>query len=132
MLLDEGLRHADERFRLRAEEAGGLDLRLEFRRRRPRERARVRVALKERGGDAIHPLVRALRRENRRDEQLVGRLEVQLGVGVGVLSLERRHDPARFRRGLGRLGGFCGPFRHKVILSLSVPRPSSLVLSPLS
>ena len=68
-----------------AEEAGGLDLRLELRGRRPRQRACVGVAAEERRRDLVDALVGALRRKDRRDEQLVGVREVELGVGVGML-----------------------------------------------
>ena len=56
--------------------------------RRLRERTRVGIALEERRRDLVHALVGALRREDRRDEQLVRRRVMQLGVGVGVLRLE--------------------------------------------
>ncbi len=82
VVLRQRRRHADEGTGLRAEEAGGLDLRLELGGRRPRERAGVGISLEQRRRDLVDALVGALRRENRRDEQLVRRREIQLGVGI--------------------------------------------------
>jgi hypothetical protein len=92
--LDERGRHAGQRLRLGTEEAGGLYLRLELGRRRLREGARVGVPLEERRRDAIDALVGALRRENRRDEQLVGIPEVELGERARMLTLEFLEDLA--------------------------------------
>jgi hypothetical protein len=90
--------HARQGSRFRAEEPRRLDLRLELRRRRPGERPRVGVAAEERRRDLVDPFVRALRGENRRDEQLVRVREVQFGVGTGVLRRELLQDPARAGR----------------------------------
>ena len=72
---------------------------IQFRGRRLVQRRGVRIALEQRRRDLVDALVGALGRENRRDQQFVGILEVQLGVGVGMLPFELRHDPARLRRG---------------------------------
>lgn len=88
VVLDERGGHADERFGLRTEETGRLDLRLELRGRRARQRPRVRIAREERRRDFVDALVRALRRQNRRDEQLVRIAEVKLGKGARMLTLE--------------------------------------------
>ena len=108
-------RHAHERPRLRAEEACRLNLRLELLGRRPRERAGVRVSLEERGRDLVDALVGALRGEDRRDEQLVRRREVQLGIGIRVLLCERRQYAANLRRrlrGLRHARARRGALRH--------------------
>ena len=89
-----------ERLRLRAEETGGVNLRLELRRRRLRERARVGIALEQRRRDQVHALIGRLRREDRRDQQLEGVAVVELGVGVRMLRLERVEDVPRLGGGL--------------------------------
>ena len=121
MGLDDFGRHAQERARLRTKEPGRLDLRLELAGRRARERVRVRVAAEERGRDLVDPLVGALRREDRRDEQLVGVGEMQLGVGVRVLRAELFQDASGFRRRLRWCGHALArsrAFRHAVNCSL--------------
>ena len=92
--LDESVGHSGERLRLGPEEAGRLNLRFELVGRRPRQRARVRISLEEGRRDAIDPLVGALRRQNRRDEQLVRVAEVELGERARVLALELLEDLA--------------------------------------
>ena len=67
---------------------------------------RRRESLEEGGRGEVHALVGALRRENHRHEQLVGRLEVQFGIGRGhmlgeptddsVVSLSQGHTRYRF------------------------------------
>ncbi|HEX2444322.1 MAG TPA: hypothetical protein VHJ77_10295 [Vicinamibacterales bacterium] len=94
MLLDERDRHAGERLRFHPEEAGGLNLGLELRRGCPGQRARVRVSFEERRRDLVDALVGALRRQDRRDEQLVGTAEVELGERARVLTLELFEDLA--------------------------------------
>ena len=54
VLLDEGARGADDRFRLRAEEAGGVNLRLEVFRRGLRQRRGVGIAREERRRHQVH------------------------------------------------------------------------------
>ena len=66
-------RHAEERARLRAEEAGRLDLRLELVGRGARERRGVGIAREERRRDLVDALIGALRGQNRRDQELVRR-----------------------------------------------------------
>jgi hypothetical protein len=101
--LDEGVGHSGERLRLGPEEAGRLNLRLELVGRRPRQRACVRISLEESRRDPIDALVGALRRQNRRDEQLVRIAEVELGERARVLALELLEDladpPARLHAG---------------------------------
>ncbi len=97
MGLDDLGRHTQERTRLGAEEPGRLNLRLELVGRRPGERAGVRVAAEERRRDLIDALVGALRRQDRRDQELVGVREMQLGVGVRVLRARVASGCAAFR-----------------------------------
>ena len=99
--------------RLGAEEAGGLDLRFEFRDGRARERARVRIAREERRRDHVHALIGALRGEDRRDQQLVRVREVEFGVGIRVLGREL----ARMRRvsAGGRGDAACGDGLHATV-----------------
>ena len=89
----------------------GLDL---FQARR-RQRARVWVAGEQRRGDAVDPRIGGLRREDRRDEQLVGIAVVQLRVRAGVLPVEPRDDASADR---GRLAGAKAGHRG----TLQVPR----------
>lgn len=86
--------HAGQRLRLGSEEAGRLNLRLQLRGRGLRQRAGVRVSREEGRRDSIDALVRALRRENRGDEQLVRIAEVELGERAGMLALELFEDLA--------------------------------------
>src|SRR5207247_3805017 len=94
------LRHAQQRLRFRAVEAGRMKLRLELRGRGARERARVGVAREERRRHQIHARVGRLRGQDRRDEQLERRRIVQLGVRVRMLRLERIQNPSRVARAL--------------------------------
>jgi hypothetical protein len=96
-------RHAGERFGLGAEEAGRLNLRLELGGGRPVQRRRVWIALEQRRRDLVHALVGALRGENRRDQELVRRGEVKLGIRAGMLALELLHDGTRVSPRLRRL-----------------------------
>ena len=57
------------------------------------------IALEQRRRDLVDPLVGALRRQDRRDEQLVRRREIQLGVGAGMLAFELLQDRPRVGRG---------------------------------
>jgi hypothetical protein len=59
--LDNRGRHPEERSGLGTKEPGGLNLRLEFRRRRLRERGGVRVTREESRRDPVDALVGALR-----------------------------------------------------------------------
>jgi len=104
MFVDDGCGHSNKRPRFRAEEAGGLNLRLEFVSRCARERTRIRIPLEQRRCDLIDALVGALRRQDRRNEQLVGVGVMEFGVGVGVLAAERLHDPPRVGGRFGRRG----------------------------
>ena len=63
-------------------------------------RARVRVAPEERGRHQVHALVRGLRGENRRDQQLERVRVVQLGVRSGMLTFERVENAPRVGRRL--------------------------------
>ncbi len=57
----------------------------------------VGIALEERRRHLVHALVGALRRQDRRDEQLVGVREMQLGIGAGMLFGELLENVARRR-----------------------------------
>jgi hypothetical protein len=94
VLLHERARHSGERLRFHPEEAGGLNLGLELRCRRLRQRAGVRISREERRRDLVDALVGALRRQDRRDEQLVGVAEVKLGERARMLTLELFEDLA--------------------------------------
>jgi hypothetical protein len=108
--LDEGRGHAQKRPGLRAEEAGRHDLRLELARRGGGERLGVRIPAEERRRDLVHARVGALRAQDRRDEQLIGVPEMQLGVRAGMLLAERGQHPPR-RRGVERGSGIGRPLR---------------------
>src|SRR5581483_3762574 len=109
MLGDESLRHAEQRLRLRAKKPGGVDQRFELRRRRLRERLRVRIFLEQHRRDQVDARVGRLRRQDRRDEQLERVPVMQLGVGVGMLRLERIEDLARLASGLQWIGPLFQP-----------------------
>jgi hypothetical protein len=89
---DQSGSHPGERFRFGSKEARGLYLRLELGGRRARQRARIWVAFEERRRHTVHTLVGALRRQNRRDEQLVRIAEVELGERARMLGLELFED----------------------------------------
>ena len=98
MLGDESLRHANERFRLLAEETGREDDRLELARRGFRERSRVGVLVKQRRRHHVHARVGRLRRKDRRHEQLERISIMQLRIGVRMLLRECFDDsPRRLR-----------------------------------
>ena len=92
MLVDEHLRHADERLRLLPKEAGRDDQLFELRRLRLHQRARIGVALEQRRRHQVHPRIGRLRRQHRRRQQLERRPVVELGVGVRMLRRQRVDD----------------------------------------
>src|SRR5262245_65721562 len=87
VLVLERLRHRDDRAGLRAIEAGRADFLLERGRLGPSVIACPGVLLEQSGRDHVHALVRALRREDRGDQELEWSLEVErdLGVWIGLL-----------------------------------------------
>lgn len=92
----ETLRHPEQAPRLRVEEAGGADQCLERFGVGHRERRRIRIGGEDRRGDLVDPLVRALRREDRRHEQLEGVLvteRAELGCGSRVRLGQPRRRP---------------------------------------
>ena len=107
MLVDERLRHADEARdfirKNRSAESAARALRVSAR----GERAGVRIAREQRGRDLVHARVGALRRQDRRHEQLVRRSEVQLGPGVRDAALSRRSRDRAARDA----GAACGRVR---------------------
>ena len=111
MMFDERARHSHERSRLRAEEARRVNQRLQLVGRRLGERGGVRIAREQRRRDAIDAGVGGLRRQNRRDEQLIGVLVVELGVGAGMLALQLPEDGQGASRAvtLGQRCLFSGP-----------------------
>src|SRR5687768_13922341 len=104
VVLDHLARHPDERSGFRAEETGGLDLRLEFVGGRLRERRSVGIALEQCRRHLVDAFVRALRREDRRNQQLVGVGEVQFSVRIRMLRRKRREDLLRISGSLRRFG----------------------------
>ena len=108
VIRDQRLRHAEERFRLGAEESGRVNLRLELRRCGPGERARVGVALEQCRRHRVDERVGGLRGQDRRRQQLERRREVQLGVGAGMLRLELVEDLARLSWRFHRRGVVSG------------------------
>src|SRR6185436_13193663 len=92
VIVDQRLRHADQRLRLLAEEPCRVDRFLEVRRLRLGERPRIRISLEERRRDHVDARIGRLGRQHRGDEELVGVLVLQLGVGVRMLRLEQVED----------------------------------------
>src|SRR6266850_2255415 len=92
VLFEQRLRHRDDRAGLRAIKAGRADLLLERGRLGQGIVARRRVLLEEGRGDHVDPLVRALGRENRGDEELEWIPEVEGDLGVGIGLLQRAND----------------------------------------
>src|SRR6266508_2912308 len=88
MSFDYSRRHSKQALRLVAKKTGAPDHLLESLDLGTREIARTWKCAKELRRYHVDPLVGALRAENRRDEQLKRRLEVELGSCVGVLALE--------------------------------------------
>src|ERR1017187_3370028 len=84
VLLDERLRHAAQGLRLRVEKARRTDDVLEGAGRRRRERGGVGEAPEDLGSHLIHARVRALRREDGRDEELERTPEIERARGVRV------------------------------------------------
>src|SRR4029077_5285653 len=94
VLVEERVRHRDDRAGLRAVEAGGADLFLEDGRARSSVVVRGPVLFEKGGRDLIHALVRALCGENGRDEQFEWIPEVEGDLGVGIGFLQRANDLA--------------------------------------
>src|SRR5689334_10356661 len=113
MTVNERARHPDDALGLVAEEPGALDDLLDVLLLRARERFDRWIAREQDGRDHVDTLVGALRAQDRRDEQLKRRLEIELAVRVRV---ERREalvrdggvsgrTSFRFRRTLRSLDG---------------------------
>jgi hypothetical protein len=92
VLIDKLPGHSDERLGLLAEKTSRQNQLFELGGRCRRQRPSVRVAGKESWRDYVYALVRRLRRQDGRDEQLERVAIVQLGVGVGVLLCQRPND----------------------------------------
>src|SRR5665213_379211 len=89
-------------FRLVAEKTGGLDDLFNFREWRVRKILGTAVFFEKFRRDDVHALVRALRGQNRGDEQLQRIGKVQFAVGVWISPLERGDD---FHRAILSGGG---------------------------
>jgi len=101
MLSDKAARGIDDVFRLHAIEAARLDDLLDIRLIGKGKRLRIGVAGEERRGREVYPCVRALRRENDRDQQLERILVVEGGDRMRVGRREdrefgRRDGPGHF------------------------------------
>jgi hypothetical protein len=105
MAQHQSLGAAQDVARFVAEEAGAADHVLELERFGLGERTRVGIACEERRRHHVDAGIGALRREDRRDEQLQRRLVQQGAVGVRVSRLEPRDD---FASPCGAVG--CGLF----------------------
>lgn len=92
VLLDQCGRHPDQRLRLRAEEAGRVDLRLEFVGRRLGQCRRIRIPLEQRRRDHVHALIGRLRRQDGGRQQLEGVREMEFRVSARMLLVERIED----------------------------------------
>ena len=100
--LDEGAAEALERLRLVAEEAGGLDERLElFASGICRVVRGGRAGREERRRHHVDAHVGALRREDRRDQELERVAVVEGAMAAGVGGLETREDLGGARRARG-------------------------------
>src|SRR5229473_1876453 len=82
-----------QRFRLVPEEAGRDDKPFDSFRRRRRHRCNIGNFSKERRRNAVDTLVGALRRENRRDQALPRRLEVEADARFGIETRKRTGKP---------------------------------------
>src|SRR5262249_44946469 len=102
MLSAQGVGHPDDGTRLGAIEAGRADLRLEGGWRQPRPVGRGAVLLEEIRRHLVHTLVRALGRENRRDQKLEWIAEVERDLRVGIGALEEPDDFSRSRFPFGQ------------------------------
>lgn len=96
MALDEGLPTTPNRLGLVAVKTCRMDEPLELGQLGSRQRRRIGEASKQFGRHAIDPLISALRREDRGNQQLQRRLKVQLAVGIGIASSKLRKDSLGF------------------------------------
>ena len=86
--------------RLVAKESGALDRLFQTRQRQFRQVVRRRITAKQLRRHLVHSLVGALRRQNRRHEQLHGRFELQGALRVRILRATASRFAERRRRGL--------------------------------
>jgi hypothetical protein len=93
--LDENPACAANILGFRVEESGRADDRLEFPRFRAEDRLGRGESREKFRRDEVHPFVGALRREDRRDEELKGRLVAEGAVRVGVAPMEGAGDLVR-------------------------------------
>jgi len=110
VLCHDCLRHSDQALGLVAEEPGGLDDLFELRLSSLSQGSHIGISGEQDRGHQIHPRIGALRREDRRAEQLKGIAMVQRAgcVGIGLLeSLKGYRRPLRRTRGgLSTFDGF--------------------------
>ena len=90
--------------RLVAEETGALDVLLEPLDRQPPRGPRRWGSRRTVFGDLVDPLVGALGREDRRHQELNGRLEAERALGVGVVGLQAAEHAAGLGLPLVRVG----------------------------
>ena len=98
VLFGDRRRHADQRFRFRAEETGRLDDGFELGGGGAGKRPGGGVAGEQGRRDLVHALVGALRGEDGRREQLERIAVIELGIRVRMLRFQPCHDAARSRR----------------------------------
>lgn len=104
LLFRDRLAASDNALRFASEESCRSDLLFELLLVGVREILRSPVFLEERGSDHVHPDIRALRRENRRNQKLKRVGEIERDLGIGVRFMEKRDDFLRAIQQL--LGGF--------------------------
>src|SRR5690606_27579268 len=95
VLVDQRVRHRDQVPRLAPEEAGRVDELFDLLLLRAGQVLWCRVPREEGGRDLVDPLVGALRREDRGDEELERVLVVERALGVRILRREAVQDPGR-------------------------------------
>ena len=108
MPLDEGPAAAEQVLCLRPEESGTADHPLDLLLTGSGKRGRGRPAAEQFRGHQVHPPVGALGRENRRQEELQWRAEVERATGGGIeLSQPPGHGLPAGRAGLPAAGAGC-------------------------
>lgn len=120
------------------EEAGGADDGFEVTGAALHDGLRGRHGCEERGSDLIDPFIGALRREDRRDQQLERSAMEQCAAGVAVLSKESVGDGSGLgSRGLGSgsggsrgRGSACGHVGASVVRRPRIPRPLRILGIP--
>ena len=92
VILDKGLRHAEQILGLGAKEAGRADDRLKFARLNFGKGLGIGTSREKRGSDHIYALIGALRGEDGGDEELERMMKIEAATGVGIKPFQLGDD----------------------------------------